>query len=401
VKPIRSQQLGVGSVKVSAREKLLVNRALDNNRLSYGPMSIEFERRFAKVHSCRFAVLMNSGTSALQVALHALKEERGWRDGDEVLVPAVTFVATVNVVLQNGLRPVLVDVDPDYFGMNPSLVASHINDRTRAIIPVHLCGQPCDIESIVDIARRHKLAVIEDSCETMFATYKSKPVGSWGDVACFSTYAAHVIVTGVGGLALTNDANLAVLIKSLANHGRDAIYVSMDDDQVDDTRALFDIVDRRFRFVRIGYSYRATELEAALGLGQLARSKQLVRRRQQVAGQLSRRLSKHRARLQLPKVRPGAEHVFMMYPIVVADGVDRDLLVKHLESWRIETRYLLPLTNQPAYESIFGRKVDAENPVAARLNRQAFYIGCHPEMTRADVSYVGAAFDEYFSTHQT
>jgi dTDP-4-amino-4,6-dideoxygalactose transaminase len=392
----RRDQIGVGGVQLSALEKRLVMGALDNNRLSYGPYARAFENRFARLHDRRFAIFMNSGTSALQVALHALKQTRGWSGKDEVIVPALTFVATVNVVLQNGLTPVFVDIDPDHFAMDPAQLERAIGPRTRAIIPVHPAGQPADMGPIVKIARAHGLAILEDSCETMFARYRRKPVGSFGEVACFSTYAAHVLVTGVGGLALTDDPELAVMMKSLANHGRDAIYTSMDDDKVEDTTELFKIVSRRFSFIHVGYSYRATELEAALGLGQLQRWRTLVARRQANAKALTAALRDLAPYVKLPSVRPGNEHVFMMYPMVLADRFDRESLVRYLEYYRVETRYMLPLLSQPIYKDLFG-DIGPRYPNAHRVDRQGFYVGCHPEMTAADIKYVSDVMHEYFA----
>ncbi len=243
------RQLGVGDATIGALEKQYVQEALDAGRLSYGRFTAAFEEEFARLHGCRFAIFCNSGTSALQVALHALKEREGWADGDEVIVPALTFVATVNIVLQNRLTPVFVDIEPDYYAVDPALIEAKITPRTRAIIPVHLFGQPADLVAITTIARRHGLRILEDSCEAMFVHYRDRPVGAWGDAACFSTYVAHLIVTGVGGLMTTNDGDLAVMMRSLINHGRDGIYLSADADQTDDPRKLWEIVDRRFSFV--------------------------------------------------------------------------------------------------------------------------------------------------------
>lgn len=392
----RREQIGVGGLQLSALEKRLVRQALDNDRLSYGPFTRAFENRFARLHDRRFAIFMNSGTSALQVALHALKETRGWSDGDEVIVPALTFVATVNVVLQNNLTPVFVDVEPDYFTLDPQQLAKAVGPRTVAIMPVHPAGQPADMEPIVEFARERGLAIIEDSCETMFARYHGKPVGSFGDIACFSTYAAHILVTGVGGLALTDDPELAVTMKSLANHGRDAIYTSMDDDQVDDATELYKIVSRRFSFIHVGYSYRATELEAAIGLGQLRRWRTLVAKRQTNAKRLTAALSDLESYLRLPKVRPGCEHVFMMYPMVLTEGIDRDSLIRHLEYYRVETRQMLPLLSQPIYKKLFG-DIGPQYPSAHLVDRQGFYVGCHPEMSVADVRYVSDVMHAYFA----
>jgi len=391
-----ARQLGVGDATIGALEKQFVAEALDAGRLSYGRFTAEFEQEFARLHGCRFAVFCNSGTSALQVALHALKEREGWADGDEVIVPALTFVATVNIVVQNRLTPVFVDVEPDYYALDPALIEAKITPRTRAIIPVHVFGQPADMAAITALARRHGLRILEDSCEAMFVRYRSRPVGAWGDAGCFSTYVAHLLVTGVGGLMTTNDGDLAVLMRSLINHGRDGIYLSMDADRTTDPQRLFEIVSRRFAFIYMGYSYRATEMEAALGLAQLRRREDIIGAHQRNAAALTAGLEPFAAWLQLPAIRPGAEHAFMMYPIVIRDDtVSRDELIRFLEERQIETRYMLPLLNQPIYRRLFG-DLEPAYPVARAINARGFYVGCHQGFTQEDLEYILETFEGFF-----
>jgi dTDP-4-amino-4,6-dideoxygalactose transaminase len=385
----------LGTLEISETQRRYVNQVLDSNRLSYGDFSREFERRFAAAHDARHAILMNSGTSALQVALAALREAGGWADGDEVIVPAVTFIATSNIVLMNGLRPVFADVEARTYNLDPARLEERITPRTRAIIPVHLCGLPCDMDPILDIARRHGLKVLEDSCETMFARYRGRPVGTLGDVAAFSTYVAHLIVTGVGGLVVTNDDDLAIACRSLMAHGRDSIYLSIDDDDTTDDARLRTIVERRFSFVRMGFSYRVTELEAALGVGQLEQKDAMLAWRRDNAARLSKGLERFAAHVQLPVVPPDREHAFMIYPIMTRDGCDRDALVGHLEQRGVETRYLFPLLTQPVYRKLFGDTVD-RFPVARAVHERAFYIGCHQGLTAEDIDYVVEAFDAFF-----
>jgi len=393
----RRPQIGVGGFQITPRARQLVLEVLASNRLSAGPMMARFEQEFARLHGCRYGLMSNSGTSSMQIALAALKERRGWRDGDEVLVPAVTFIATSNVVLYNGLKPVFVDVDPRHYTMDPAQIERRITPRTRALMPVHLAGLPCEMDPIVALARRRGLAIVEDSAETMFVGDRGRPVGSFGEIGCFSTYAAHMITTGVGGLCTTNDPELLVLLKSLMNHGRDSIYIRMDDDDDLSGRALFEVADRRFSFVRLGHSFRATEMEAALGVAQLEEREDLLARRRRTAALLDEGLAPLSGRLQLPAARPGAEHAYMFYPLTILDpAVRRDDLIAYLEDRGVETRYLLPLINQPVYRGLFGN-LDAEYPVAARLNRDAFYVGCHPGMTDEDAAYVTDCFRKFFS----
>jgi CDP-6-deoxy-D-xylo-4-hexulose-3-dehydrase len=206
------------------------------------------------------------------------------------------------------------------------------------------------------------------------------------------------LVTGVGGLALTNDDELAVKLRSLMNHGRDSIYLSIDDDKNKQGKELELIMKNRFKFVSMGYSYRATEMEAALGLGQIEQRNEFERKRKLNAEYLTRGLSKWGSYLQLPEAMPGSDHIFMMYPIVViTEKFTRDELTSFLESKNIETRYMLPLINQPFYLKMFGN-LEPRYPVAAKINQCGFYIGCHRSMAMSELDYIIRTFDEFFST---
>lgn len=389
------RQIGVGGIVLGKKEKEYLAKVIASNRLSYGPFSKKFEQKFAKAHGARFGLFMNSGTSALQVALAALKEKYRWQDGDEVLVPAATFIATSNVILQNNLKPVFVDVDETTYNIDVSLIEEKITKKTRCIIPVHLFGLPCDMKPIMAIAKRHNLRVLEDSCETMFATYHGKPVGSFGDIACFSTYVAHLIVTGVGGLAITNNAKLAVIMRSMMNHGRDNIYISIDDDKGKKGKELQEIVKKRFSFVRMGWSYRSTELEAAIALGQLARMKDLLKIRKEHANLLLKSLQDLSEHLQLPTIPKGRSHSFMMFPLLVKKG-KKDKLVQFLEERNIETRDMPTLPNQPFYKKLFGDTLP-QYPVCKKMVARGFYIGCHPYIFSNEEAYVAQVIHDFYA----
>ena len=385
--------VGLGTFTVIDEMRALVNQVLDSGRISYGPMSQEFERRFAEMHGCKHAVLSNSGTSSLQVALQALKEIHGWEDGDEVIVPAVTFVATVNVVIHNRLKPVLVDVDPAHYDMDVGKLFRKLSTRTRAVIPVHLFGQPCDISGVIDLTSRYGINVIEDSCECALMRRKGLPVGSFGDVGCFSTYVAHLLSTGVGGIATTNDPDLAIKMRSLVNHGRDGIYLSIDDDVTDDPDKLREVVSRRFSFESVGHSYRITELEAALGLAQLDGLEASIVKRRANAAHLTAGLSGlGEDFMQLPSEREPGQHAYMMYPIVLKMG-NKWNLCNYLEQWGVETREMMRLTDQPAYRGMFEA---SEYPVALNINENGFYIGCHQDLMTKDLDYVVELFRSYY-----
>ena len=386
------RKITLGHLNISERGKQYVNQALDNNRLSYGPFTQRLEEEFARVHGCKHAIFMNSGTSALQVALAVLKEVHGYRDGDEVIVPATTFIATSNIVLQNNLTPVFADVNPDTFNIDLFKMEKAITSRTRAIIPVHLFGLPANMPRIKQIADNEQLQVIEDSCETMFASVRGQSVGSWGDLACFSTYVAHLIVGGVGGLITTNDTRLAELCRSSMQHGRNTIYTNIDQDDVEGDN-LKTIMERRYSFERVGYSYRATELEAAIALSELERSDEIIARRRTNAKYLTDKL-RDVPQLQLPWTPFGSEHSFMMFPMVVKDVEDRDKFLLHLEANGIETRYMFPLLSQPIYKKLFPR-LDTQFPMAQNLARQGLFIGIHQGLMAEDLDYVSDKIHEY------
>lgn len=393
-----SKQVTVGDVQIGPKEREYINQVLDSGRLSYGPFSKSFEQLWAKLHDSKFAVFCNSGTGALQISLQALKELHGWSDGDEVLVPSVTFVATANVVLHNRLTPVFVEVDPFTYNIDPARIAAKLTPRTRAIIPVHLAGLPANMTEIAYLSGRHALKIVEDSCETTFASAHGKKVGSWGDTGCFSTYMAHYVVTGVGGLVTTSNPDLAAIVRSLMNHGRDGIYVSIDDDDGLTGDALKEVIQRRFSFDRVGHSFRCTEMEAALGLAQLENWEENVRGRKRVARLYTEGLAPIAGKfgIQLPFEPPGLEHVYMIYPIVVKDPKRKAGLVQHLEERGIETRNLLPLLGQPIYRKMFGDLLE-KYPVAKMLDACGFYIGCHQHVDDEAAQHVVDTVAEYFA----
>lgn len=374
------RKIGVGDVVITERAKANVLDALNRNRLSRGYWTKQFERRFGDLHSREFVYFFNSGTDALRIGLAAMKEKYGWKDGSAVLVPALTFVASVNVILQNNLKPIFVDVDR-YYGMDANDVAAILGryeaadyEMPVAAMPVHLFGQTAD-PRIYSLAHRFGIRIIADSCETMFVEGCAE-----GDVSCFSTFACHVIQTGVGGFATTNDSQLADLILSYGNHGRSGIYVSIDEEL-----GRNEIIEARFHFDRMGYSSRATEMEAAIGCAELDDWERNIARRREIAARLSSSFDD--LPLVLPQLRIGAESAWMMYPLLAGSGDERDALVQHLESNGVETRYMLPLTNQPYFKKRFG-DIEANYPHAARINRTGFYIGCHPYLSDLDVDYM-------------
>lgn len=399
-KKINRANLGVGCFEVPLNARKYINQVLDTKRISYGPFLKKFEKTFSADHGNRFGIMVNSGTSALRIAVACLKETEKWQNGDEIIVPAVTFVATSNVVIDHGLKPIFVDIDPLTYNIDPSKIEEKISPRTKAIMVVHLFGQPAEMNPILTLAKKYKLKIIEDSCETMYAKYEDKMVGSFGDIACFSTYVAHLVVTGVGGIAITNNKKYAEVLRSLANHGRDGIYMSIDDTKGKKGEELKEIVSRRFKFIRPGYSFRLTELEGALGCAQLESVSNSFVKRKKNASYLLEKLRPLERQLQLPWNPPYADHVFMMFPIVIKkdSGIEKEKLANYLENKGVETRDLFPLISQPFYKEMFNLKAE-DYPVADWVNNYGFYIGCHQEMSQTELDYIIKCFFDFYKIY--
>lgn len=366
--------------KATRYQRKLIRQVLKSGRLTYGEKTRALEEQFAEAHERDYALFTSSGTAALKIALHALKDRHGWKDGDEVIIPAVTFVATMNAVIMNNLKPVLVDVD-NSANINPHLIEKAITGKTRAIIPVHLLGQPADIPEIMKVAGEYGLKVIEDSCETMFVERDGIKVGSVGDIACFSSYLAHLMVTGIGGFITTDDEELATIMRSMMFHGRDESYLNIDDNKKTG-KEFNEMVAKRFHFPRFGYSDRMTEMEAALGLGDMQGWEKMIRKRQDNARYLIDHLE------MLPVAGPVlsiTEHAFMFFPLVV-DA--RDELVEYLEKRGIHTRHLMPLTTQPLVKKYFKGDLTKKYPVANYFNNHGLLLGCHQYLKKKDLDYM-------------
>ena len=388
------KQIGIGGLILDNYQKKLVNEVLDSNQLSYGSKTRRFEKMFSKIHQVKHSIFMNSGTSALHLALTTLKYKYNWQEQDEVLVPAVTFVATSNIVLHNNLIPIFVEVESHTYNIDPDKIEERITKKTKAIIVVHLLGLPASMSKILMIAKKYNLRIIEDSAECMFAKYKNKSVGSFGDIGCFSTYIAHYLVTGIGGFAITNNINLATNLRSLMNHGRDVIYTSSTDDSNLNKKQLEKVVKKRFNFVKIGHSMRCTEMESALGIGQLQRYKETIKRRKQIANIYLSEFSKYQDRMQLPTTPDDRDHTYMLFGLVLRKENKRKI-VNYLENYNVETRDLLPLINQPIYKKLYGN-LEKFYPVAKWINKSGFYIGCHPFLSDKDLDYIINIFKKFF-----
>ena len=364
---------------------------MDSRRHSPGPFVQKIEKKFAEMHKQKYGIACNSGTSSLHVALEALKEKYSWDQNSEVLVPAITFIATSNAVMHAGMKPVFVDVDSRTYNIDTKLIEEKITENTVAIMPVHTFGQPCEMDSIVKIATKYGLKIVEDCAEAHFAVYKGRPVASFSNIAGSSTYVAHTITTGIGGVITTDDTNLAEIARSLIAHGRACTCencIAYNSKQVCKLRMQTEM-DRRFMMIRLGYSYRIGELEGALGVAQLENKDFIINTRKANAKILTDGLKDVEQYLQLPYYPEYVEHSFMMYPLVIKDdkAFTRNEIVKYLEQNNIETRPMLPLLNQPIYKEIFG-DIEKDYPVAQWINNNGFYVGCHHGLSKEELNMI-------------
>jgi perosamine synthetase len=386
----------VGTGSIGRNEIQYVTNVLERGALANSLYIPRFESEFSTLHQRKHGVFVNSGTDALRIAVATLKEVHGWKDGDQILCPALTFIASSNVILQNGLGVKFVDVNPRTYNLDPWEIGKHISKRTRAIMVVHLFGLPADMSKIVPIAREHGLKIIEDSCETMFVHHAGKPVGSFSDIACFSTYMAHLITTGVGGIAITDSRKYADVMRSFMNHGRDPYFLGgmAGSQSIGDAKVL----KRRFQYHRIGYSSRCTEMEAALGIAQLEKYPQIIFSRVANADLLKTymRLAKLDDHIQLPVDTLGLENSYMMFPLVCYKPRTMWKLCAYLEKNGIETRPMMPLLSQPIYRKRFG-DLRRKYPVATWLEENGFYVGCHQDMTDEDLKKITETLKAFFA----
>lgn len=395
-------KIGVGYASVTELEKKYVLDALESQRLSQGKYVAKFEKEFANMHEQKYGVMCNSGTTALELALATLKEVDKWDENTEVLCPAITFIATSNAALHVGLKVKFVDVDPLTYNMNPDEIEKHITEKTKCIIPVHTFGMPCDMDRIMDIARKYDLRVVEDCAEAHFAKVNGKTIGGFADISAFSTYVAHTITTGVGGVVCTSNREYMEILRSLVAHGRACTCercVASDGNQTCPKRMQTDI-DRRFMFVRLGYSYRVGEIEGALGLAQLERKDEIMGNRHANAKYLISKLEKYEDLIQLPRHPENVEHTYMMFPIVLKknSGINYRDFIEYLEKNNVETRPMLPLLNQPIYKEIFG-DIEKDYPIAEYINHNGFYVGCHHGMDQNDLNNLINVFGAYLNNY--
>jgi perosamine synthetase len=360
----------MSSAQIDESDMQAVLGVLRSGRLALGPRAVEFERLMAEYVGVKHAVALSSGTAALHLIVRAL----GIGSGDEVLVPSFTFAASVNAILYEGATPVFVDIEPATYNLSVADVERKVTARTKAIVAVDVYGHPAEWDELLRVARAHGLKVIDDSCEALGAEYKGRRIGQFGDAAAFAFYPNKQITTGEGGMVVTNSDEIAALCRSLRNQGRGEMGSWLEHD-------------------RLGYNYRLNEMSAALGCSQLRRIEEFLRRREAVARAYTERLE------HCPWVRPQVvvPHVRMswfVYVLTLAEGIERDLLIRELEAAGVPARaYFSPVHMQKYIRErpdLGGETLPVTESVAARTLALPF----HNELTPAQMDYVVARFLE-------
>ncbi len=355
---------------IGEEEKKAVLEVLESGMLAQGEKVKELEKRFAAYCGAKHAVAASSGTAALHMGLYST----GIKEGDEVITTPFTFVSTANSIIMQGARPVFVDINPKTFNIDPEKIEEAVTKKTKAIIPVDLYGQPYDYDAVRRIADKHNLMLIEDACQAVGAELNGNKVGKLGTISAFSLYATKNIVAGEGGIITTDDEKIAEMARRFRHHGQSE--------------------KTRYEYHDLGYNYRMTDMQAAIGLEQLKKVDSLNSKRIENAGILTEGLKGIKG-IKTPTVGAGTKHVFHQYTIRV-DGfkLSRDQLVEELKDKGIGCAvfYPKPLHMHPHFARFGYKKGDF--PMSEEAAEQVLSLPVHPSVSKDDVKEIIRAFEE-------
>jgi len=395
-------EIPFGTISITEESKNLIGKILDSGRVSNGKYVREFEEQFAKLTGTKEAVALSSGTDADALALAVLYDFGATR-GDEIVIPALSFVATGNSVLQAGFKPVFVDIERETLNIDTKQIEKAITEKTRAIMPVHLMGKPAKMDEINKIAKKHKLFVIEDAAEAHGGVYKGRNIGTTGDMAAYSLYLAHIITTIEGGIVTTNREDFAETLRSLRCHGRACkckICVVNTSSGYCQKRFKHGR-DIRFVFERIGYSCKMNEIEAAVGIGSLKMYKKIVgTRRYNLLTMIKKfnKFSEYIATIHEEEDEKIGPHAF---PIIVKKGApfSRDQLADYLDKNGIDTRDLFTSmpTQCPGF-SFLGHKL-GDFPNAEYIGNNGLHIGVHQDLGDEHIDYLVDTVEKFLEQY--
>jgi perosamine synthetase len=353
---------------LDGREAPFVADCMETNWVSsLGEYIPRFEQAFARICDVPYGVACSSGTAAIHLALEAL----GIGPGDEVMIPSFTLIVSANMVCLTGATPVLVDVRPDTWCIDPALIEAKITPRTKAVMVVHMYGHPCDMDPILALAKRYRLAVIEDAAQAHGATYHGRVVGGIGHLGVFSFYANKIITTGEGGMLVTHDRAIADRAALLRNQAFE---------------------EERFVHHHVGFNYRMTNIQAAIGLAQCERFAEKIRRKREIAATYDGLLAGEDS-LQTPARGDGCEPVYWMYGVVLKDsfGATKREVRDRLSAHGIETRsFFIPMHRQPVFQDGHRRWPDLRGhyPVSDMLGECGFYLPSGLDLTYDDQQWI-------------
>ena len=395
-----NMKIPFGTVSITDKSKQLIQDCLDKGRISSGRLVSKFEKEFAEFVGVKEAVAVSSGTDADTLAL-AVLYELGARRGDEVIVPALSFVATGNAVLHAGFRPVFVDIDRETLNIDPDKIEAAITECTKAIMPVHLMGKPAPMDEIKTIARKYNLLVVEDAAEAYGAVYKGQKIAGIGDMGAFSLYVAHIITTGEGGIIVTDNEKYAETLRSLRSHGRACkckqCVSNISSGYCEKRFSDKERGDIRFIFERIGYSCKMNELEAAIGLGTLDIYDEILEKRHSNLLTMIdgfQQFSEYLWTFKEESYERIGPHAF---PFVVKEGAPftRDSLMLHLEKNGIDARTLFSsIPTQCGGYEFLGYKT-GDFPNAEYIGKNGIHIGVHQDVKKENIGWFIDCVEEF------
>ncbi len=366
----QKRQIPVAKPNITQDDIDEVVKVLKSGQLSLGPYTTRFEEDFARAIGTRHAVAVNSGTSGLHLCMRAI----GLKPGDEVVTTPFSFVASANCALFEGGKPVFADIDEKTYNIDPKLMKDAVTAKTKALLPVHIFGQVCDMDPILKLAEKENLPIIEDACESILAEYKGRKAGTFGKAAVFAFYPNKQMTTGEGGMITTNSKDVHDVCRSMENQGR-----------ADDGSWL--------NHIRLGYNYRMDEMSAALGWSQLQRLDSLIKTREEIAKRYTARLKKVEGVIT-PHVMPDSRHTWFVYVVRVKDGISRDKVMARLKDHGVQTKDYLPSIHlQKFYKERFKYK-EGDFPVCEKVSASTIALPLYVGMTDADIDYVGDALEE-------
>lgn len=362
---------------ITKKDKKAILKALESRWLTGGPKTREFEKKFADYVGVKHAVAVNSCTAALHLALRAINIKAG----DEVIVPDLTFAATANAAIFCGAKPVFADIDEKTFNISPQDIVERITPRTKAIVPVHYGGQPCDMTEILEIAEDHRLSIVEDCAHSLGSEYKGQQTGSFGIAGCFSFYPTKMITTLEGGMATTNDEKAAEKMRILREHGMSRTAF----DRESSASWVYDVVD-------LGYNYRLTEIQSVLGISQMERLEKGIKKRVEAANYYTRKITQCSLKGIIPPYKaPDRSHVFHLYTIKIEKDVariTRNELFERLSKEGIGLSVHYTPLHMFSYYKDLVKNTSKSFPVAERVYDQILSLPLYPTMRRRSIDFI-------------